>query len=83
MKTVIIISAILILCACTDAQRGNAFTIGQPASVTCYAPDGKPIYQGTATGAIGGANDQGSTWYFRDTDGHYVEVMGSCVAIYR
>lgn len=66
------------LSACSDAQRAQWGSLGNPGDIVCYS-GGKVIYQGRSTGKIS-TESQSDGWYFEDSETHrLVRVSGDCV----
>ena len=78
MKYIIIAIASIALMSCTDAQRSQWESIGNPGNITCYS-GGHVIYSGRSTGKIS-TESQSDGWYFKEvgTDS-LVRVSGDCV----
>lgn len=76
-----VLASILILSACTDAEKGKISALGSAASVTCYS-GAQVIYSGRSTGKV--LSEGGSDGYFfRDSvSRHTMEVSGQCVVKY-
>ena len=76
-----LLTALVILAACTDAQRAKMGGLGNKATVVCWSGD-SVIYRGRSTGKV--SNEEHSDgYYFRDSArGKLVEVSGSCVLEY-
>lgn len=78
MKKIICLSLILILSACTDAQKSKIFSLGQQHKITCYS-GGKIIYDGESTGAV--MNEEKSDGYYFEEikSGRKITVSGQCI----
>lgn len=66
------------LTACTDADKGNFFSLGSPGHVTCYSGQ-MVIYEGDSTGKIQTVRNSDG-WEFKDAaTGKFIRVSGPCV----
>lgn len=81
MKRVFIISAVLILSACTDARWGKISAYGGSATVKCYSAE-KLIYEGESTGKVSSSESSDGYYFIDKSDGKLKEVSGNCVITY-
>ena len=80
-KLIVLCIMLLLLSACTDAQRGKIFALGDSASVECWS-GGQLIYKGTSSGKVQSeANSDGYYFVDAETD-KTMEVSGNCVITY-
>ena len=74
----LLITALSLLTACTDATRASYSALGDAAKVVCYS-GGVVIYEGKSTGRVSStASSDG--WEFMEAEtGNFVRVSGDCV----
>lgn len=69
---------LLLLLACTDAEKAQYSALGSSGHITCYS-GGKVIYEGDSTGKIL-TEDRSDGWFFVDAKTkNLVRVSGDCV----
>jgi hypothetical protein len=73
-----LLTALLVIAGCTDAQYGQWNSLGEPAIIDCFNGT-QPIYHGRTLGKI--STEQGSDgWFFIEVGtGHLIRVSGACV----
>ena len=76
-----LLTALLILCGCTDGVIGKLKSYGKGAVITCYS-GGTVIYKGESTGKV--LSEQSSDgYYFVDKKtGAMMEIAADCVFKY-
>jgi hypothetical protein len=69
---------LLLLTACTDANKKQWTSLGNKGHIVCYS-GGKVIFEGDSTGKVS-TESQSDGWYFEDAKtGKLIRVSGDCV----
>ena len=81
MRKLFVIGALIALAGCTDVERAQVASLGDPASVKCWSGT-QVIFDGRSTGVV--TSPEGSDGYrFMDANTRkLVEVSGNCVINY-
>ena len=77
MKRLMILSAAILICGCTDGQMARGLTFSK-CKVTLYS-GGKEVKTWTSTGKVS-SEENSDGYYFKDSEtGHMVTVSGNVV----
>ena len=76
-----LLTALVILCGCTDGVIGKLKSYGKGADIVCYS-GGKMIYKGESTGKVLSEKSSDGYYFVDKRTGAMMEIAADCVFKY-
>ncbi len=76
-----LLTALLVLCGCTDGVIGKLKSYGKGAHIICYS-GGKEIYKGESTGKVLSEQNSDGYYFVDKRTGAMMEIAADCVFKY-
>ena len=78
MKKLFVISLMLLIVGCTDAEVARIMANGSKADITCYS-GGREIYRGISTGKVSNAGNSDGYEFKEETTGNLIRISADCI----